>query len=72
MCCGQPTRRLDDAACQWLYNRYLGLESKRVLCAQFRIGSEEFERALAVGQAMGPWQPVPLAQTSAPTFTSLP
>ena len=63
MCCGQPTTQLDDEQCHWLYNRFIGGETQRTLCAAFRIGTPEFQRALAVGAAMGPWQPVPAAIT---------
>jgi hypothetical protein len=62
MCCGQETRRLDNEQARWLYNRHLAGDSKRMLCAQFRIGNPEWERALAVGKALGPWSPLPLME----------
>lgn len=71
MCCGQQANRLDDAACQWLYNRHRGGESQRVLCAQFRIGTPEFFRALDRGKQLGPYPPTDPALAASPTFPSL-
>ena|SRR5258708_2307277 len=52
MCCGQPANRLDDAQCHWLYHRYRRGELKWHLCAEFRVGTPEFQRALCRGEAL--------------------
>ncbi len=48
MCCGQVTRRLSDSHCLELAYRYNKGELKWHLCAEYRIGTPEFERALTV------------------------
>lgn len=53
MCCGQPARRLDDHGCQALYSLALSGANKRLLCAHFRIGNDEYDRALARGEELG-------------------
>lgn len=65
MCCGQPTRRLDDEQAQWLYRWHLAGRSKQALCVFFRIGSPEYERALLRGAALGGWSAVPQLTQSA-------
>ena len=48
MCCGQVTRRLTNSQCIDLARRYHAGELKWHLCAEYRIGTPEFERALTV------------------------
>ncbi len=66
MCCGQPTRRLDDEQAQWLYRWHLAGRTKQALCVFFRIGSPEYDRALARGAALGHWTAAPQLSDAAP------
>ena len=55
MCCGQVARQLSDAEAVELYNRYQAGDLKWHLCAEYRIGTPEFERAYERGNQLTSW-----------------